>query len=372
MRSSLLLLAALLACGLAFAGEPAVTEETVAALLKDMGDRPDNFRLTPEQTASLVLVKGKAGSGLGALVKLEGRTFLCLSSRLLAGNSGVTFQDLGGGKHSPASMECSADGCLLKIGLKEAAAQGFATGLPVAGETMLLFGGLEKEDSLSFYEARCAGLAQGRVAVKEEFPLACSGAAAFTAGRDYVGVLERRAVKNVPDFTTTTNCHVYAARSYISRADEAGWEKAGKGFLGECAAVGRHYDLVQEAVMVVQAWSNGGIFMTFADPARLPETCRSFAEEHNALHAKLVEEVGMDNGNFKLTQKSAKEIVSALKKDGNALKGYLRKCLEGAPAAASIKQPALQRRMREAEELQRELIKSVEAAVERNTLRYKQ
>ena len=114
-----------------------VTEDTVKALLKDMGE-PESFEFSDEAVQSLVQIKGSKKEGTAFVVRLDHKYYCLVSPRVLTDNAGLTIKDVKGEKLQPEGMECSSDGRVVRLRLKERPVESAGVGSPDPGATLRL------------------------------------------------------------------------------------------------------------------------------------------------------------------------------------------------------------------------------------------
>ena len=356
MKKLLILFLAFLTLA-AFAND-AVTDETVQKLLRDMGDVEESFQMPETLGQSLVLVSGKKEKALGVIAGAGDDAYLYLSPRALSDNGRVTFYNSKGEKLQPGGIEISGDGRILRVALKEKPAFKSEIGLPKPPAFLRTFLLIES-NTFSYVQIEAKSLAEGRVKISKRYTV--MGSPSFTEDHKFVGVLENRLAKNLPDWSDPTNRYFLAAENFIARADDAKWEKVKKSFLLESAACDKMQNELDWATDIVRFWVAALVSAPLESThlSGINEDLLAWIKEHNERAVKgksLIE--GKQN-----KSKDGKQFFELAKKDGSALKQTIKKSLEKIAPPANFEQPALSERWRQLKEQERELIKNIDAAL---------
>lgn len=335
-----------------------VTEDTVKALLKDMGE-PESFEFSDEAVQSLVQIKGSKKEGTAFVARLDHKYYCLVSPRVLAENAGLTIKDVKGEKLQPEGMECSSDGRVVRLRLKERPVESAGVGSPDPGATLrLLTLNMAKKEILT-YPIVAARKGEGRIDLKDFLNAQYLGYPVFDSNSKPCGFLENRVQKNIGDLNSSTNRHVMSNVSFVTNVEDAKWETAGKNFLPESARLMKKEDTLYEAAFLCWQWMNVTVFHEVSTNGMVKsEPLLLWAKVHNARVEKLGEAKDKYMSGGKGAASAVKEISETIKKDALDLRSAVKKALEGDDQA--ITQPALINRVKALQENEKTLVKGIE------------
>ena len=336
-----------------------VTEETVQALLKDMGD-PGEAKLPTETQKALAFVKGSKAEGPGFFIKLESNYYCVFSPELLVGNSNITIKDLKKEKVKPEGMECSADGRLVRLKLKDRPLGSMETTDPKAGASLGIVDLDFEKEKFSMYKVTAAKRGEGRVDLKELCPPEIANDLVLDDDGKIFGLVYNRIQKNIGDLASNTNRHVMSCLTSVSGVEEAKWEPTVKSFIPECGRLAKKEDRLFQASFLAWQWMHVTVFgpVKTADVVRT-EVLLSWAENHN----KLAERISLESEKAKNKKGGySKEVVEALKKDANEFKSAITKALspESVEDGYQFLQKAFIERNKRADENKATLLKGID------------
>ena len=336
-----------------------VTEETVQALLRDMGD-PGEAKLPLETQKALAFVKGAKAEGSAFFIKLESNYYCVFSPELLVGNSNITIKDLKKEKVKPEGMECSSDGRLVRLKLKDKPLGAMETSDPKAGASLGIVELDFEKEKFSMYKVSVAKRGEGRVDLKELCPPELSNDLVLDDDGKIFGLLYNRVQKNIGDVASNTNRHVMSCLTSVAGVEEAKWEPTVKSFVSECGRLAKKEDKLFQASFLAWQWMHVTVFgpVKTADVVRA-EVLLSWADNHNKLAEKIsaeTEKAKNKKGGY------SKEIVEALKKDANEFKSAITKVMspEGAEDELHFLQKAFIERNKRADENKATLLKGID------------
>ena len=336
-----------------------VTEETVQALLKDMGD-PGEANLPIETQKALAFIKGSKAEGPGFFIRLENNYFCVFSPELLVGNSNIAIMDLKKEKVKPEGMECSLDGRLVRLKLKDRPLESMKTANLRAGDTASLVDLDFEKEKFTMYKVGIARRGEARLDFKELLPPEFSNDLVFDDDGKIFGLVYNRVQKNIGDLASNTNRHVMSCLTSVSGVEEAKWEPTVKSFQAECGRVLKKEDRLFQASFLAWQWMHVTVFgpVKTADVVRT-EVLLSWAENHN----KLADKISLETEKAKNKKGgNSKEIIEALKKDANEFKSAITKAMspESVEEEYQFLQKAFKERNKLADENKATLLKGID------------
>lgn len=336
-----------------------VTEETVQALLRDMGDYGE-AKLPIETQKALAFIKGSKAEGPGFFVRLEKNYFCVFSPELLVGNSNITIQDLRKERVKPEGMECSSDGRLVRLKLADRALEHMKMANLRAGDTASLVDLDFEKEKFTMYKVGIARRGEARLDFKELLPPKFSNHLVFDDDGKIFGLVYNRVQKNIGDLASNTNRHVMSCITSVSGVEEAKWEPTVKSFVPECGRVLKKEDRLFQASFLAWQWMHVTVFgpVKTTDVVRA-EVLLSWAENHNKLADKIsveTEKAKNKKGGY------SKEIIEAIKKDANEFKSAITKAMspEKVEEEYQFMQKAFKERNKLAEENKATLLKGID------------
>ncbi|MBR5902030.1 hypothetical protein IKZ40_06740 [bacterium] len=301
-----------------------VTEDTVKALLKDMGD-PGEAKLPIETQHALASVKGAKTGGPGFFIRLDKNYYCVFSPELLIGNSNIAIRDMRKDRVKPEGMECSLDGRMVRLKLKERPFGDMKTANSRAGDTVSLVEFDFEKETASMYKISVAKRGEGRLDLKEMLPRKYSNDMVLDDEGKIFGLVYNRVQKNIGDLASSTNRHVMSCISSVSGVEEAKWEPTVKSFVPECARILKKEDVLFQAAFLAWQWMHVTIFGQVKPSDMVSsEILLAWVENHNNLVDKVSLEVEKAKGK---KGGASKEAADALKKDANELKSAITKAL---------------------------------------------
>ena len=336
-----------------------VTEETVQALLRDMGD-PGEAKLPIETQKALAFVKGSRAEGPAFFIRLEDNYYCVFSPELLVGNSNITIKDLKKEKVKPEGMECSLDGRLVRLKLKDRPLGSMETINPKEGTSLGIVELDFEKEKFTMYKVTVAKRGEGRVDLKELCPPEISNNLVMDDDGKIFGLLYNRVKKNIGDLASNTNRHVMSCLTSVSGVEEAKWEPTVKSFQAECGRVLKKEDRLFQASFLAWQWMHVTVFgpVKTTDVVRA-EVLLSWVENHN----KLADKVSVEIEKAKNKKSGySKEIIEALKKDANEFKSAITKAMspEKVEEEYQFMQKAFKERNKLAEENKATLLKGID------------
>ncbi|MBQ7556332.1 hypothetical protein IJS98_07810 [bacterium] len=336
-----------------------VTEETVQALLRDMGDYGE-ANLPIETQKALAFVKGSKAKGPGFFIRLEKNYFCVFSPELLVGNSNITIQDLRKERVKPEGMECSSDGRLVRLKLADRPLEHMKMANLRAGDTASLVDLDFEKEKFTMYKVGIARRGEARLDFKELLPPEFSNHLVFDDDGKIFGLVYNRVQKNIGDLASNTNRHVMSCITSVSGVEEAKWEPTVKSFVPECGRVQKKEDRLFQASFLAWQWMHVTVFgpVKTTDVVRV-EALLSWAENHNKLADKIsaeTEKAKNKKGGY------SKEIIEAIKKDANEFKAAITKAMnpEKVEEEYQFMQKAFKERNKLAEENKATLLKGID------------
>jgi hypothetical protein len=353
-----LLLSALLV-SLCAAADTGVTEETVQALLKDMGD-PGEAKLPIETQHALAYVSGSSSAGPAFFIRLDKNYYCVFSPELLVGNSNITIKDMKNDRVRPEGMECSSDGRLIRLKLKERPCGDMKTANFRAGETASLIELDYGKEKFTMYKLGVARRGEGRIDLKEMLPQKYRNNLVLDDDGKIFGLVYDRVQKNIGDLSSSTNRHVMSCITSVSGVGEAKWEQTVKSFVPECGRLLKKEDLLFQASFLAWQWMHVTVFAPIKTNEFVKaETLLAWVENHNKLVDKISTEIekakSKKGGN-------SKEVAEAVKKDANEFKSAIVKAMtpEKVEEEYPFMQPAFKERNKIAEENKSTLLKGID------------
>lgn len=353
------LLFALLFAPLSVFSDSGVTEETVQALLKDMGD-PGEAKLPIETQQALAWVKGSGSEGPAFFIRLENQYYCVFSPELLVGNSNVSIKDLKKDRVKPEGMECSSDGRLVRLKLHDRPMGSMKTTNLKAGDAANLMELDLGKDKFTMYQIGVARRGEARLDLKELLPQRfCNDLVLDDEGKIF-GITYDRVLKNIGDLNSSTNRHVMSCVTSVSGVEEAKWEQTVKSFIPECGRLLKKEDRLFQASILAWQWMHVTVFAPIKTNEFVKaETLLAWVENHN----KLVEKVSAETEKAKNKKGGySKEAAEAVKKDANELRSAITKAMapEKVEEEYQFTQPAFKSRSKLAEENKATLLKGID------------
>lgn len=353
------LLLALLVSPLAGTSDTGVTEETVNALLKDMGD-PGEAKLPVETQHALAYVSGASSAGPAFFIRQDKNYYCVFSPELLVGNSNITIKDMRKDRVKPEGMECSSDGRLIRLKLKERPYGDMKAANFKAGDTASLVELDFGKEKLTMYKLGVARRGEARIDLKETLPQSFRNNLVLDDEGKIFGLLYDRVQKNIGDLSSSTNRHVMSCVTSVSGVEEAKWEQTVKSFIPECGRLLRKEDLLFQASILAWQWMHVTVFAPVKTNDFVnSEVLLAWVDSHN----KLVEKVSVEVEKAKNKKGGySKEAAEAVKKDANELRSAISKAMSPAKVEDEYQfmQPAFKERNKLAEENKATLLKGID------------
>lgn len=339
-------------------GDTGVTEDTVAALLKDMGDQGE-LKLSDEVIMGLVFVKGAKKQGTAFFTKLGEEDYLVMAPELLVDNANVVLTDAKKEKIKPGSAECSQDGRVLRFKLNENPFGLLKKTVPEKGAQLNMVSLDLQKKTLSSYHVKSSGRGEGRLDLEGIIPPRYTGYPVMDDEGKVFGLLYCRLVKNIGDPASTTNRHVMACRSSAAGVEETKWEPISKSFFSEYARLSKKEEALYEVAFLAWQWMHVTAFGDIKTNGVVnSEALIKWVDSHNKLAAKVSAEVDKAKGK-KTTNKEAAE---AVKKDASEFKAAISKAVKSDDPAADrpFTQKALAERAQALSENEKAILKGID------------
>ncbi|MBO7448079.1 hypothetical protein J6U78_07080 [bacterium] len=348
-------------CVSPFAGicDTGVTEETVQALLKDMGD-PGEAKLPTETQHALAFVKGASSEGAAFFIRQENQYYCVCPPELLVGNSNITIKDLKKDKVKPEGMECSSDGRLVRLKLHDRPLGSMKTANFKAGDTASLIELDYAKEKFTMYKLGVARRGEARIDLKELLPQKFRNNLVLDDEGNIFGFVYDRVQKNIGDLNSSTNRHVMSCVTSVTGVEEAKWEQTVKSFIPECGRLLKKEDTLFQASFLAWQWMHVTVFAPVkTNDFVKSEVLLAWVENHN----KLAEKVSIEADKAKNKKGGySKEAAEAVKKDANELKSAISKALSPGKVEDEYQfmQPAFKERNKLAEENKSTLLKGID------------
>ena len=338
-------------------GEDVVTDDTVKALLRDMGD-PGELKLSDDVIKDLVFVKGAKKQGTAFFTKLGDDDYLVMAPELLVDNANVVLTHAKKEKIKPGSAECSQDGRVLRFKLSEKPFGLLNKTVPEKGAQLNMISLDQQKKTLSSYHVKAAGRGEGRLDLEGMIPPKYTGYPVMDDEGKVFGLLYCRLVKNIGDPASSTNRHVMACRASAAGIEEAKWEPLSKSFFSEYARLAKKEEALYEAAFLAWQWMHVTVFGDVKTNGVVEsEALISWVDSHNKLAAKVSAEV--DKAKNKKTP--AKEVTEAVKKDASEFKAAITKAVRGTDQAERpFNQKALADRAQTLSENEKAILKGID------------
>lgn len=233
-------------------------------------------------------VDGKAKSGNGVIVQMDGKPYLLTNQHIILGADKISFVTASGKRLAPRSVELSANRDLARLALMEGPSLTISALAGMNTPVAVFSGGNGKKQHVE--HGKIIGVGSGKIEVSATFDDSFTGAPALNANKEVVGIASysqesaRHAMKAGTRFDEST-------RHFCYRVGKGGWKRVNwKTYNNKYGKAYRKHDTF--CASILEIFENGESFNASVKQARkLASECRTHVRQLRMLteHRDLTE-----------------------------------------------------------------------------------